>query len=118
MGKPKKIGLSDLGEWVYSTKPEAFNADEEETADPTPEPEEQQLEAHFSNKGRGGKSVTLIKGFVGTEEDLKTLAKDLKNHCSAGGSVKNGEILIQGPLRDKIMLFLSKRGYKIKRIGG
>jgi len=76
------------------------------------------LEVHFEKKGRGGKTAILIKGFTGTQNELKSLAKDLKNHCGVGGSAKNGEIIIQGNVRDKVMAFLKKEGFETKRIGG
>ena len=78
----------------------------------------QYLEAHFSNKGRGGKTVTIIKGFEGTPEALKSLAKALKQHCGVGGSIKDNDIIIQGNMRDKIMIFLQKEGHQVKRVGG
>tara|TARA_B110000444_G_C18795337_1_gene574537 strand:- start:616 stop:957 length:342 start_codon:yes stop_codon:yes gene_type:complete len=78
----------------------------------------QELEAHFSNKGRSGKTVTLIKGFKGRSSELKALAKTLKNIVGVGGTVKNGEIIIQGNYRDKIMIILENIGHKVKRIGG
>jgi len=78
----------------------------------------QALEAHFSKKGRGGKIVTIIKGFEGSEQALKKLGKELKNKLGVGGSVKNGEIIIQGNNRDKIMEILTKMGFKVKKIGG
>lgn len=118
MAKLKKLGLEDLGGLVYSTNPHTHSAADEETEEITLSPKEQFLEAHFSNKGRGGKIVTLIKGFQGNENDLKILAKALKNHCGAGGSVKEGEILIQGNFRDKIMAYLTQQGYRVKRVGG
>jgi translation initiation factor 1 len=117
MAKPKKLGLEDLGGFVYSTN-EDFVPPSEETHSETPKPEDQRLEAHFSNKGRGGKTVTIIKGFAGTEEDLKILAKQLKNHCGVGGSVKEGDIIIQGNQREKIMRFLTDQGFRVKRVGG
>ena len=81
-------------------------------------PEEQELEAHFSNKGRGGKTVTVIKGYEGNEEELRSLAKLLKTRCGVGGSVKDGEIIIQGKFRDKVMDILRSEGYRVKRVGG
>ena len=90
--------------------------------DPLPDlPDEfikQNLEAHFSNKGRAGKTVTLIKGFDGDIQDLKALAKKLKNAVGVGGTVKDGEIIIQGDFREKIIQILQAEGYKVKRIGG
>ncbi len=78
----------------------------------------QYLEAHFSNKGRGGKTVTVIKGFEGNNTELKALAKKIKQHCSVGGSVKDNNIIIQGNVRDQIMDFLSSEGHHVKRVGG
>ena len=78
----------------------------------------QSLEAHYSAKGRAGKPVTVIKGFNGTKEELKSLSKLLKNKIGVGGSVKNGEIIIQGKTRDKITQILEDLGHKVKRIGG
>jgi translation initiation factor 1 len=113
----KKLGsLSDLGGFVFSTNDD-FNPSEGDSIE-TVENSKQYLEAHFSNKGRGGKTVTIIKGFNGTESDLKTLGKKLKSSCGVGGSTKDGEIIIQGNFRDKIMEILKKEGYHVKRIGG
>ena len=115
----KKLGLEDLGGFVFSTNDDF---DESEYADgESPEelaPKDQRLEAHFSNKGRGGKTVTLIKGYEGSEEDLITLGKMLKKKCGVGGSTKDGEIIIQGDHREKIMKILKKEGYNVKRVGG
>lgn len=92
--------------------------------DPDPLPDSkpdfsaQELEAHFSTKGRAGKTVTLIKGFEGSEEELKALAKHLKKAVGVGGSIKNGEIIIQGNYRDQLMVLLLEMGYRVKRIGG
>ena len=80
--------------------------------------ESQNLEAHFSNKGRAGKIVTIIKGFKGEIQELKSLAKNIKTFTGTGGTVKNNEIIIQGNLRDKIINYLIKIGHKAKRIGG
>jgi translation initiation factor 1 len=78
----------------------------------------QNLEAHFSNKGRAGKVVTIIKGFEGDIPSLKSLAKNIKTYTGTGGTVKNNEIIIQGNCRDKIINYLIKIGHKAKRIGG
>ncbi|MCY2687031.1 translation initiation factor [Salinimicrobium sp. TH3] len=116
MGK-KKMGLEDLG-FVFSTdkdfEPDLHEDEKEETL----KPKDQLLEAHYSSKGRAGKKVTVVKGFIGTDEDLTALGKDLKKKCGVGGSVKNGEIIIQGEVRDKVMSYLSDMGYKVKRVGG
>lgn len=118
MSKKKSLNsLSDLGGLVYSTGSSPQWDDDEQSA-ASLEPSEQQLEAHLEKKGRGGKTAVIIKGFEGPEEDLKELAKQLKSHCATGGSVKDGEIVIQGNQRDKIMAFLKKEGYAVKRVGG
>lgn len=116
MAKKKLRSLEDLGGFVFSTNDD-FEL-KNDTVEETLASREQQLEAHFSNKGRGGKIVTVIKGFVGLEEDLKKLAKLLKVKCGVGGSVKDNEIIIQGNYRDKIVQILQKEGYNIKRVGG
>ncbi len=114
----KKLGLEDLGGFVFSTDSD-FDANANNSDDiETPEPKDQHLEAHFSNKGRGGKIVTVIKGFEGKDEDLNALGKTLKKKCGVGGSVKDGEIIIQGDVRNKVMEFLKQDGYRVKRIGG
>ncbi len=118
MAKKKLNSLSDLGGFVFSTnKNEDFSTFNDVDSD-TLKPDEQYLEAHFSNKGRGGKIVTIVKGFEGSESDLKGLGKLLKTKCGVGGSVKDGEIIIQGNHRDKVMQILKKEGYQVKRIGG
>jgi translation initiation factor 1 len=116
MSKKKSNSLEDLGGFVFSTN-DNFKFEKEQEQAMVP-PKKQYLEALFSNKGRGGKTVTVIKGFVGSEEDLKTLGKLLKTKCGVGGSVKDNEIIIQGNYRDKIMEILKKEGYNIKRVGG
>ncbi|TRO66463.1 translation initiation factor [Christiangramia sabulilitoris] len=115
----KKLGLEDLGGFVFSTNDdfeESVFGDSEDQEDL--KPEDQNLEAHFSNKGRGGKTVTIIKGFTGPEEELILLGKMLKKKCGVGGSTKDGEIIIQGDDREKIMQILKKEGYNVKRVGG
>ncbi|MDR2126420.1 MAG: translation initiation factor [Prevotellaceae bacterium] len=105
---------------VYSTKPdykytvEADKSDEQQTLPPN----RQNLTVCLDKKQRKGKKVTLITGFKGTTEDLKNLGKELKSKCSAGGSVKDGEIIIQGDFCNKILELLIKAGYKAKRTGG
>ena len=103
---------------VYSTNEDySYDYDgemEEETLDPS----DQNLKVMLDKKSRGGKQVTLVEGFVGTEEDLKDLGKLLKSKCGVGGSAKNGEILIQGDFRDKVLQLLQNEGYRAKRVGG
>ena len=88
---------------VYSTNPNyqyEYNQEEEQE---TLAPEKQNLRVTLDSKQRKGKTVTLVQGFVGTEEDLKELAKLLKNKCGVGGSVKDGEIIIQGEVKEKVL---------------
>ena len=119
MSKKKLNSLSDLGGFVYSTnKNEDFSSYNQKEETESILPTRQMLEAHFSNKGRGGKTVTIVKGFVGSEEEIKALGKLLKNKCGVGGSVKDGEIIIQGNIREKIITILKEEGYKVKRVGG
>ncbi len=81
-------------------------------------PAQQSLKIFLDKSGRAGKQVTLISGFVGTEDDLKALTKLIKTKCGTGGSSREGEILIQGDVRDKVLEILIKVGYKTKRVGG
>ncbi|RBQ07038.1 translation initiation factor [Pedobacter miscanthi] len=115
--KPKKNSLSDLGGIMYSTNPE-FEYEEEVDDTVTSPNNQQDLRVMLDKKNRGGKAVTLITGFKGRSEDLEVLGKMLKTKCGVGGSVKDGEIMIQGDVRDKVMGILQKDGYKVKKAGG
>lgn len=103
---------------VYSTNPDfEYQHEQEESAETLPN-EKQDLRVMLDKKQRAGKAVTLVTGFIGKEEDLQVLGKLLKTKCGVGGTVKEGEIMIQGDFRDKIMLLLQQSGYKAKKAGG
>lgn len=108
---------NNRGGMVYSTNPN-FNSENENESQETLAANEQQLKLHRETKGRGGKAVVIVRGFIGTEEDLNDLGKKLKGHCGTGGSVKDGEIIIQGDQREKVSQFLTSKGYKVKNVGG
>lgn len=120
MAKRSKKHGSDDG-FVYSTNPGATFGDlfaGLKSDDETDNPSDITLEVHISKKGRAGKVATLVVGHPGNEDELKDLAKELRSHCGVGGSVKDGEILLQGEVRDKVMSFLKDKGYGTKRVGG
>lgn len=103
--KPDSLGF------VYSTDPN-FKFEEEKESVDTLTPSQQKLRVWLDTKQRAGKAVTLVKGFIGKEEDLEELGKKLKSYCGTGGSVKDAEIIIQGDQRDKVLQWLLKNDYK------
>ncbi len=111
----KKKRLSDI---VYSTNPDFAYDDGQQEDMVTLPPQQQQLRLMLDKKQRGGKKVTLITGFVGHKDDLADLGKQLKVLCGVGGSAKDGEILIQGDFREKLLAWLIQKGYKAKLSGG
>ena len=107
-----KKNKPDTRGFVFSTDPNfSFEENNNESAETLP-PKQQKLRIRLDTKHRAGKAVTLLTGFIGTEEDLETLGKQLKNYCGSGGAVKDGEIIVQGDHRDKILQWLLKNGYK------
>ena len=101
---------------VFSTNPDfRYESDEDHATVETLPVEKQRLIVSIDRRNRGGKQVTLIKGFMGSEEDLATLGKTLKTKCGVGGSVKEGEIIIQGDFRDRIVTLLQSMGYNARR---
>ncbi|MEP7255625.1 MAG: translation initiation factor [Ferruginibacter sp.] len=107
-----KKKIQSLGGLVYSTDPDFKLPDENFEERETIEPSQQQLIIRLDTKHRAGKAVTLVAGFTGTHADLDELGKKLKTFCGTGGSVKEGEIIIQGDNRDKVLQWLQKNGYK------
>lgn len=108
--KPDKRG------YVYSTDPD-FKFEEEQKSFETLLPAQQQLKVRLDTRRRAGKAVTLIEGFIGKEEELEELGKKLKTFCGTGGSARDGEIIIQGDQREKVMQWLGRNGFtKVRRI--
>lgn len=108
----KRLGV------VYSTNPEYQYDSGEEEAEETPPPEAQRLIVKLDKKHRKGKTITLVEGFRGSNEELKALGRDLKSRCGVGGSAKEGEILVQGDFRDRLVAILTEMGYNARRSGG
>lgn len=106
-----KKNKPDARGFVFSTDPgfrfEDASSDEQETITPG----QQKLRVRLDTKQRAGKAVTLVTGFIGSTTDLEQLGKQLKNFCGTGGSVKDGEAIVQGDQREKVMQWLLKNGY-------
>ena len=105
----KRLGV------VFSTNPDFAYQEDEDQEPETLEPRRQNLIVSIDRKGRGGKQVTLVTGFVGKADDLAELGRTLKVKCGVGGSAKDGEITIQGDFRDRVATLLKEMGYKAKR---
>lgn len=110
--------IKDRVNIVYSTNPDfKYETEQDSEVDTLPK-NQQNLKVMLDKKQRAGKMVSLITGFVGSTNDLEALGKLLKTKCGVGGTVKDGEILIQGDFRDKILQLLLSEGYKAKKAGG
>ena len=105
----KRLGV------VFSTNPDFAYQEQEDQEPETVETSRQNLIVSIDRKGRGGKQVTLVTGFVGKAGDLAELGRTLKVRCGVGGSTKDGEITIQGDFRDRVTTLLKEMGYKAKR---
>ncbi|MFN8255252.1 MAG: translation initiation factor [Bacteroidales bacterium] len=104
---------------VYSTNPDfQFQYNEKQEEQETLTPSKQDLRVMRDSKQRKGKTVSLVTGFIGSEEDLKKLGKMIKSKIGVGGTAKDGDIIIQGDFVDKIIEILVKQGYKVKKAGG
>ena len=116
--KPKENDWKDRLNVVYSTNPDVKYELDDEEEQTTLQPSQQRLRVQLDRKNRGGKVVTLVTGFIGTEDDLKELGKFLKSKCGVGGSAKDGEIIVQGDFKQKVLELLKKEGYaQTKTVG-
>ncbi|MEK7224991.1 MAG: translation initiation factor [Bacteroidota bacterium] len=112
-----KKNKPDTRGFVYSTNPN-FSFEEEQANEETLSPAQQKLRIKLDTRHRAGKAVTLIEGFIGTVADMEDLGKKLKSFCGTGGSAKDGEIIVQGDQREKVIQWLLKNGYKnVKKSG-
>jgi translation initiation factor 1 len=107
-----KKNKPDSNGFVFSTDPNFRFEEEEQEIQNTLAPAQQKLRVRLDTKQRAGKAVTLVTGFIGLPDDLEVLGKKLKNFCGTGGSVKDGEAIIQGDQRDKVLQWLLKNEYK------
>lgn len=113
-----KKNKPDSKGFVYSTDPNFRFEEEQDKTKQTLPPEQQKLRIWLNTRLRAGKAVTLIVDFIGTADDLEDLGKKLKNYCGTGGSAKDGEIIIQGDQREKVLQWLLKNGYKNTKKAG
>ena len=118
MSKQKKTTFNDFSGIMFSTDPDFVYENTQQEEQETLPNAQQDLRVLLDRKNRGGKTVTLVTGFVGAEADLEKLTKTLKTKCGVGGSAKDGEVVLQGDFKEKVFLFLQKEGYKVKKSGG
>ena len=102
---------------VFSTDPDYEYQGFDESSEETLAPDQQKLRVMLERKGRGGKDVTIVHNFIGSQDDKEELTKKLKTYCGTGGSAKDGEIVIQGDQRDKVVKYLLEKGYKHSKRG-
>lgn len=112
-----KKNKPDARGFVYSTDPN-FSFEQENSDSNTLAPEQQKLRIWLETKHRGGKAATVLTGFVGRETDMEELGKKLKSFCGTGGSAKDGEIIVQGDQREKVLQWLLKNGYILSKKSG